>query len=99
MLFDGLLRLGLFLSAAVIAGVQPTANFVLAGIDVVSFAHAAGGIKFRASHRLGYPLSVIGYRLSAIGYRLSAIGYRAQSAAILNRPPNEFPRQAQSRTT
>jgi uncharacterized membrane protein len=70
MLFHRLLRFRLFLSAAVVAGMQTATDFVLSRIYVVAFAHAAGRIKFRASRRIGYRSSV---RLSAIGYRLSAI--------------------------
>jgi hypothetical protein len=76
MLFHRLLRFRLFLSAAVVSGMEPAADFVLSRIHVVAFAHVVGCIKFRASRRIAYRTSVIGYRLSAIGYRLSAIGRR-----------------------
>jgi len=59
MLFHRLLRFRLFLSAAVVTGMQTAADFVLSRIHVVAFAHAAGRIKFRASRHIGYRVSAI----------------------------------------
>src|SRR3954469_7741001 len=74
--------LGLFLLAAVVAGVQTPGHFVLPWIDVVVLAHGHRSLQVPSQSQWA----------ESIGHRPSA------AAVYLRGPSNGFSRQAQSRT-